>query len=193
MIKAILFDCYGVILGRGFWHTYAAAGGDIKKDADFIHTELDKMNSGKQSSKEFDQNIAAHLQIPLEQWQLVNSQEELPNMQLLDYIKTELKPKFKVGMISNASAGSIERRLTKEQLELFDERIISAEVGMLKPDPETYLYATQRLGVEPTQCVFTDDYEGYIDGAESVGMKGIMFRTAEQFIEDLDTLLQVSD
>ncbi len=169
MIKAIIFDCYGVLLGQGFWHTYAAAGGDVRNDEGFIHEQLHSMNTGEQTSLEFDEHIAKHLNITLEQWQVTKRRQELPNAQLLHYIEDSLKLRYKIGMISNASAGSVERKLTEQQLNLFDIKVISAEVGLLKPDPEIYNLAAEKLGVVCNECVFIDDYPGYVEAAQALG------------------------
>lgn len=148
VVKAIIFDCYGVLLGQGFWHTYAAAGGDVRADEDFIHKQLHAMNSGDQTSEQFDENMASHLKISLEQWQATKYRQELPNAQLFHYIEDMLKPRYKIGMISNASVGSVERKLSASQLELFDVKVVSAEVGLLKPDCEIYELAAKKLGVD---------------------------------------------
>ena len=46
--------------------------------------------------------------------------------------------------------------------------------GTAKPDPEPYLRAAGDLGVEPERVVFLDDAEVCIDGAERVGMTGVL-------------------
>ncbi len=63
---------------------------------------------------------------------------------------------------------------------IFDELIISGHVGLRKPDPEIYLLAAKRLGVEPQTCVFVDDFRVNIEGAEAVGMTGILHRDANE-------------
>lgn len=190
MIKAIIFDCYGVLLGQGFWHTYAAAGGDVRADEDFIHEQLHAMNSGGQTSLEFDENITSHLNISLEQWQATKYRQELPNVQLFQYIEDVLKPRYKIGMISNASAGSVERKLSAPQLELFDVKVISAEVGLLKPNPAIYHLAAEELGVACSECIFVDDYLSYVEAARTLGMQGITFTDFNNFITALKSALK---
>lgn len=189
MIKAIIFDCYGVLLGQGFEHTYAAAGGDIEADTDFIHEQLSTMNRGEQSVEEFDRHIAERLRIPLETWQSMKFRQELPSVHLLNFIKNELKPKYKIGMISNGSTRSIERRLSAEQLALFDFKAISAELGLLKPDPEIYKHTARNLGAELEECVFVDDYPEYVKAAEALGMQGVVYVRFKDFKNVLNDVL----
>lgn len=191
MIRAVIFDCYGVLLGHGFEHTYAAAGGDVEVDAEFMHQQLTDMNSGTQTPEEFDHHISEHLNIPLERWQSLKFRQELPDARLLNFIKNELKPKYKIGMISNGSTQSIARRLSPNHLALFDVLVISAEVGLLKPDPKIYAYAAQKLAVDAKECAFVDDYEDYVEAAKRVGMKAIHYRDFNAFIRELNTSLTI--
>jgi epoxide hydrolase-like predicted phosphatase len=76
--------------------------------------------------------------------------------------------------------------------ELFDTVVISGEVGMRKPEPEIYLLAASRLGVEPAECVFVDDLAPNIRGALAAGMTGIRHRDAEQTIGELEAVFGLS-
>lgn len=48
-------------------------------------------------------------------------------------------------------------------------------LGVRKPHPDTYLASARALGVEPGQCLFIDDMQVNVDGAEAVGMRGFFF------------------
>ena len=73
--------------------------------------------------------------------------------------------------------------------ELFDTVVISGEVGLRKPEPEIYLLACERIGSEPAECAFVDDFEVNAQGATAVGMLGIRHRTAEETIPQLEEFL----
>lgn len=57
---------------------------------------------------------------------------------------------------------------------LFDHAVISAEVGMRKPDLEIYRLTCKKLGLDPAECVFVDDMEPNIAAAEQLGMAGVL-------------------
>jgi putative hydrolase of the HAD superfamily len=57
--------------------------------------------------------------------------------------------------------------------ELFDEVVISAEVGMRKPEERIFQLATGRLGLSPAECVFIDDIEANVLAAEGAGLIGL--------------------
>jgi putative hydrolase of the HAD superfamily len=76
--------------------------------------------------------------------------------------------------------------------ELFDETVISGEVGIRKPAPEIYALAAERLGRPPERCVFVDDLPGNLKPAREIGMATVHHRSAEQTIAELEELLGVS-
>jgi epoxide hydrolase-like predicted phosphatase len=75
--------------------------------------------------------------------------------------------------------------------ELFDQVVISGEVGLRKPDRAVFLLAAERLGLPPLRCVFVDDTKGNVKAAEAVGMRGIVHERAEVTIGKLRSLLGV--
>jgi putative hydrolase of the HAD superfamily len=56
---------------------------------------------------------------------------------------------------------------------LFDAVVISAEVGMRKPEPRIFRHAAKELGVPPEACVFIDDVEANVNAAITCGMTGV--------------------
>jgi epoxide hydrolase-like predicted phosphatase len=75
--------------------------------------------------------------------------------------------------------------------ELFNELVISGEVGLYKPQREIYQLAAARLEVGPKSCVFVDDLRENCEGAEAVGMTVVRHRSAEQTIAELEELFGI--
>lgn len=60
MIKAIIFDCFGVLVGTGLWNVYQQAGGDLAADREFIEDLVRQDASGLLPNMDLDkvwQNI----------------------------------------------------------------------------------------------------------------------------------------
>ena len=72
---------------------------------------------------------------------------------------------------------------------LLDGMIISGKVHMLKPHPEIYRCLLDTYSLKAEECVFVDDREPNIAGAEAVGMRGILFRDPQQLRAELEPLL----
>jgi putative hydrolase of the HAD superfamily len=75
---------------------------------------------------------------------------------------------------------------------LFDTVVISAEVGMRKPEPRIFHHAAATLGLEPAECVFIDDVEANIAAAASCGMVGVHHTDPVSTARQLEELLTVS-
>ncbi|TFY59029.1 hypothetical protein EVJ58_g6034 [Rhodofomes roseus] len=56
---------------------------------------------------------------------------------------------------------------------LFDDFCDSSTLGMRKPEPEIYLLACQRNGIQPHEAVFLDDLGMNLKVAQSLGMETI--------------------
>jgi putative hydrolase of the HAD superfamily len=70
---------------------------------------------------------------------------------------------------------------------LIDVEVFSSEVGLRKPEPEIYLLACERLGVDPTRAFYVGDGAyAELSGATAVGMHAVLIRDpAEVEIEAL--------
>jgi len=71
---------------------------------------------------------------------------------------------------------------------LFDGAIVSAEVGMLKPQPEIYHLLLNKYELIASETVFIDDMLYNVEGAKSVGMYAIQFEDISQCEKDLISL-----
>jgi putative hydrolase of the HAD superfamily len=96
---------------------------------------------------------------------------------------------FRVALLSNERP-SLRTTLERWDLaSLFDYIVISAEVGMRKPDPAIYRRAAEGLALPAETCVFIDDREGNVLAAREVGMHALRFESIEQLRPALDGLL----
>ena len=101
-----------------------------------------------------------------------------------------LRPRYRTGILSNSFVGARERERERYGFEdMCDVIIYSHEVGVLKPDPQAYLVACERLGTAPASCVLLDDLEANVEGANAVGMNAVTFADTAQAIRDLERLL----
>lgn len=188
MMRAIIFDCFGVLVGQGFDTTYRLAGGDPVRDRGFVSDLLGAANLGLITSTQMTEQVCHKLNIEPRAWHLAVSASEMPDQELLDYTES-LKPKYKIAILSNANTGTLDRKFTKEQLAIFDAVVVSAEVGHIKPDSAIYQLVARRLGVSADECVFTDDSEGYCQGARDAGMQAIRYENFSQFVGQLEAIL----
>jgi epoxide hydrolase-like predicted phosphatase len=104
--------------------------------------------------------------------------------QLLEFIRT-LRPARRTGVISNAWADMRSYIVNNRFDDAFDFLVISAEVGLLKPDPRIYELALQGAGVAPASALLVDDMPANVEGALAVGMSSILFADTDQVRREL--------
>jgi putative hydrolase of the HAD superfamily len=73
--------------------------------------------------------------------------------------------------------------------DMYHAVVISAEVGMRKPEERIFRHATDLLGLAPAECVFIDDIEANVRAAEAVGMCGVLHTEPEATVRRLGDLL----
>jgi HAD superfamily hydrolase (TIGR01509 family) len=100
-----------------------------------------------------------------------------------------LKPKYKLGLLSNAWENA--RPLLRARfdfIDTFDESIFSYEVRARKPDAAMYQAILNLMDVPPEEAVFIDDVLENVEGAQAVGMQALHFSGTETLISTLSDL-----
>ena len=72
--------------------------------------------------------------------------------------------------------------------DLLDDIVISGEVGQIKPEPEIYEIALQRIGRPANECLFIDDSLANIEQARTMGFAVVHFQSPEQLETELKNL-----
>ena len=88
-----------------------------------------------------------------------------------------IKRHVPIGVVSNNVLDEQQEKLRICGLDRFvDELVVSAEVGVSKPDPEIFRVAINRLGVSAQQAVMVgDSWAADIEGARAAGIRAIWF------------------
>ncbi len=94
---------------------------------------------------------------------------------------------FPLGLISMCGPGTPEMWRASRLAGLVDVEVFSSEVGLRKPDPAIYLYACERLDVDPPDCLYCGDGSyRELTGATELGMTAVEIRDPNV---DITTLL----
>lgn len=67
----------------------------------------------------------------------------------------------------------------------FEVLLFSGDLRMVKPDPAIWESLCDRLGAPPGSCLFIDDRQSNVDGAEAAGLHAIRFTGADALRRDL--------
>ena len=81
---------------------------------------------------------------------------------------------IKIGLATSNSIPLLEATLkSNKAYDLFDAITVTDEVNKSKSNPDIYLLAAQKLGVEPENCIVFEDIIAAARGAKLAGMKVI--------------------
>ena len=108
---------------------------------------------------------------------------------MLDWVGQLHAKGIKTGLLSNMPWDLVKYvRTNCPWMENFSFKTLSAEVGMIKPDPAIYQHTLDGLGVSAAEALFIDDREPNVRAARALGICAIQFRSITQLKQDLDTL-----
>jgi epoxide hydrolase-like predicted phosphatase len=199
-IKAVIFDLGGVIVRT----EYQAPRQHLAERFGMEYDDIDKVvfgggaNSsaarasiGEITEDEHWLNVMKLLKQPASEYERIRDEffgGDVIDHEILDFLRS-IKPKFKVALISNAWSG-LRNYIVREKFDdVFDHMIISAEVGVAKPDAKIYHIALEQLQVQPEEAVFVDDFIENIEACEEIGMEAIHFKHPTTAIQQLKELL----
>ena len=189
MVKAIVFDCFGVLVTDALEAIVAELRVSQPGVVEDIVATVYLASRGEINRQESSTRIAGLLGIPVEEYLGRIKGGEVKNHELLAYI-AELRKTHKTGLLSNISIGGLSARFEPGELDrYFDAVVVSGEIGYAKPEAEAYETVADRLGVRLDECIFIDDREDYCTGAKTVGMQAILYTSFSQIKSALDTLL----
>jgi HAD superfamily hydrolase (TIGR01509 family) len=95
---------------------------------------------------------------------------------------------YRTGLLSNAG-DAVTPEFIAERYGLgglFDVEIVSALVGLAKPDPAIFRLALERLGTAPEATIFVDDYVPNVAAAAALGIQALHFTGYEALIAELE-------
>ena len=70
----------------------------------------------------------------------------------------------------------------------FDDRVLSYEVGLLKPDAAIFEHTLRKCGLEASRAAFIDDLAPNVEAARRLGLQAIRYENADQVRAELTKL-----
>lgn len=183
MLKAVLFDLDGVLIETEqetfrFYQKYLKERGIFLKDEDF------RYKAGRKSKYFWNDVLTIEQQKKIDVKKLTQLKRETFNTDPDRYVKKMLGGKellfllknkgFRLALVSQNESRMIETMLHWLGIRDYFEVILSIdEITHLKPHPEIYLLAVQKLGLKPAECVVIEDSKDGVGSAKNARMKCI--------------------
>jgi epoxide hydrolase-like predicted phosphatase len=198
MIKAIIFDLGGVLLRTEDFTPRERLAERLGMDRHELEELIfggdsgDKAQRGEISTEQHWQNVSYLL--GYDRHKLKSMLDEFfytdqLDAELVEYIRI-LHRSYKTALLSNATDDLRQRIEEQWHFEdAFDVIVISAEVGVAKPDPRIFRLALEQLEVQASEAIFVDDFQRNVNSARETGMSAVRFLNPQQLREELSQLL----
>lgn len=185
MVKAIIFDCFGVLVHGSLGYLYTLTPPerhvelrDLNRSSDYGYISLDEYTEG--IAQLVDRSAA-------EVTEILHTQH-VRDERMISFVR-EMHGRYQTAMLSNVAVNVMDELFSPtEQQELFDAVVLSSSVKMTKPSAEVYRYTLAQIGVAPEEAVMVDDLSANVEGARAVGMKGIQYASLAQLQNELERL-----
>jgi HAD superfamily hydrolase (TIGR01509 family) len=186
MNKAIVFDFFGVFCAPMATNWFKKAAPDYEAKKAEFQALCTQSDLGKLSRAEFNQKAAELAGVSVADVEKGIEAEVIIDAELVAYVR-ELKAEgYRIACLSNSGHEWTLKVITDHNLsDLFEEVILSADLGIVKPDPNTYLRTLEKLKLPADQTIFVDDREANVVAAEACGMRGLVFADTVSFIRDI--------
>ena len=186
MVKAVIFDFGGVIVRtedygpRRTWdERLGLAPGSVERAVHgsdlWVQAQL-----GRITTERYWRGVAelVYMRDPrrIDQLRVDYYSGDYLNHRLMGVIKDLREAGCVTALLSNDSLELLPRLEQLEIESLFDHIFVSAQLGVMKPDPTAYRVALQRLRVKPADAIFIDDMLTNVRGAQSIGLPAILYR-----------------
>ena len=199
-IRAVIFDLGGVLIRtedrrprQMLADTFGMTSPDLEKIF-FGGESGDAAQRGEITAAEHWEHVRVALNLRPDEIEPVRAtffSGDVLDRQLFDYI-ANLRPRFRTIALSNAMSDARPSLLNKWKIgDAFDHIFISAEMGMMKPDPRIYLAVLSQLDVSPAETIFVDDFLHNIQAAKTLGLRTIWFRSRETALDELQKMLKL--
>lgn len=159
----------------------------------YLSVEWARMDRGSMTEAEAAASMCSHVPEHLHEkvHLLVDKWDRpiIPVPGMAELVRELKEAGYGVYLLSNASYRQHEYWPRVPGSEYFDGTLVSADVKLVKPEREIYELMMKEFNLIPDECVFIDDSTLNIEGAERVGINGIVFHgSAEEAREKLRAL-----
>jgi epoxide hydrolase-like predicted phosphatase len=191
MYKTLLFDFFGVFCApiATNWFKKNVPGYESKLAA--FQALCTQSDLGKLSRASFNAEASKITGISIPDIIRGVEAETSINTLLVAYTQ-KLKTKgYRIVCLSNGSHEWTLQVINDHDLRnLFDEIVLSGDLGIVKPDSEIYKYTLKKLDISAAEAIFIDDRKANVDAAEACGIRSILFKDTPTFVLTLGRILK---
>jgi len=193
-IEALMFDLGKVLIDFDFelgMRHFAPRSGlstDALWQVILDRRWIDRYEKGAISTEEYHHYLrdAGQLDMDLEEFQEAWTAVFLPEPIVPEAFLASLRERYPLILVSNINESHATHIATNYSVfDHFDHRILSHEVGAMKPERKIYDVAIAAAGKPAESLFFTDDREENVESALKMGIRAHQFRSLSGLIAAL--------
>jgi len=177
-IEVVLFDLGGVLVDIGGIGDLGAFAGESSED-ELWRRWLEcpwvrRFERGLCDADAFSRGMVDSWSMPIEPEVFLESFASWPRGLLpgARELVHSVGSSIRIGCLSNTNALHAERHWTEFGIaDLFEDRFLSHEMGLLKPDLAAFEYVVEALGCPAERILFLDDNQINVEGARAAGLR----------------------
>lgn len=195
MIKTIIFDIGGVVIGTDFMSLFNNFAKRTGANPEFVREYnkiyKDQLLLGSITMDDFWKAMitaGANPALDLKTiWVEEGLKASVTNNELIALIKV-LRTNYSVGTLTNVSWSREIIDEAKKLYDNFDYKVMSCVEHLIKPNPKIYKLALERAEVNPEEAIFVDDRDKFMLAAQEMNIHAIHYRNYEQLVQELTAL-----
>lgn len=190
-MKAVLFDMYGVIIREPKGNLQPYIEGFIPGiTEEQVYANWLEASRGFMSSEDFLRSTGLEGDLKTIEREYLDTLHL--NDGIFDAVSYLRSRGIKTALLSNDMKEWNSYLRARFDLDrLFDEIVVSGEVGLRKPMPEIYALALERIGEKADDCVFVDDQERNTKAAAALGINTVTFGAPGAQAADFPELIEI--
>ncbi|KKQ94847.1 MAG: HAD-superfamily hydrolase, subfamily IA, variant 3 [candidate division CPR2 bacterium GW2011_GWC1_39_9] len=198
-IKAVVFDLGGVLVDHTvsgvlsiFTEMFSLNKAELVK---FFKEKEDYQMRGIINDIDILEAAETHFGITIDSkrhiWPMIYDQVFRMRLNMFKLLEELMAQDYSLGLLSNIDVAAV-KYLRHNMPLAFDELVFSCDVGSVKPERQIYEMMLCKLQVFPEHAVMIDDRIENIEGAEAIGMQGILYTDFVQLKNDLENHLEIT-
>jgi glucose-1-phosphatase len=200
MYQAIIFDLGNVLINISYpriFDYWSQVTGRKLDDAQGVKSEIIdgeemRFEVGQISAADFRRNVAAKIGFKINDSDFDKGWNNIfvginPGIEL---VLKRLKPEYRLVGLSNTNQIHTDmwRKQYPEITKYFEKFFCSHEIGRRKPNADAFQIVLDYLQLAPVEVIFIDDNHANVEGANRLGITGILMQSAPQLVTDLHNL-----
>ena len=190
MYKAVIFDFFGVFCPDITMNWFKKTLPDYEARLSEFQAICTRSDYGTLSKANFYKEVSTLVGVSVDEMEEGVEAETIINTSLVSYVKELRQKGYRTACLSNGTHEWTLAVINNHGLaHLFDEVILSGDLGVVKPSPEIYNHMLETLDISAAEAIFVDDRKVNVDAAETCGIRSLVFIDTETFTSEFEQLV----